>query len=63
MYSMRQQHQVLLCEMCFLLFQMDLRLLLISIFFGAFCESYAQKGTFLIHVFFLLISLKFQRNI
>lgn len=49
MYSMLQHHQVLLGEMCFLLFQMDLRLLLISILLGAFCESYAQKGTFLSH--------------
>lgn len=60
---MLQQHQVLLCEMCFLLFQMDLRLLLISILLGAFYDSYAQKGTFLIHIFFLLISIKFQRKI
>lgn len=59
---MLQQHQVLLCEMGFLLFQMDLRLLLISILLGAFYDSSAQKGKFLIHMFFLLISIKFQRK-
>lgn len=63
MYSMLQQHQVLLREMCFLLFQMDLRLLLISILLGAFYDSYAQKGTFLNHISFLLITMTFQIQI
>lgn len=48
--------------MCFLLFQMDQKLLLISILLGAFFDSYAQKGKFLIHIFFLLITIKFQRK-